>query len=491
MKQYLKIGISLLIGLSLFYFTNGQQYFAIAAWIYPIFLLHVSRKGNRLLNFLIIPILLGVTVGFSLWDERSVHGNFVSYLPGLLGLLLGFVYALDNFLYSKLKGFTATLSLPIIYTVFEFSLDLFNPLGSGGTLPYSQLSFLAFSQLASITGRMGMTFMITWFGSIVYWIYNSNESFASIKKAVSIYATILAIILIYGGVRLAFDDVNNSIKVSGIHTTDRTTARNFLKSYRADDLTNARKISRNTFEDLVTATKQEAASGSKFVLWSEVGIVLLKEEENQYITVLQDLADSLNIYLLVNPLIVNKESRWENKLIAFSPDGQQLFDHYKFGGNFIEGTVKGDQKLRIVETPYGKISGIICWDADFPSIIRQVSKNDVDILFIAAADWRGVTPTHGDQTAFRAIENGCSIVRETLDGLSFIADSRGRYLHQVNHFKTDEWIMSGYVPNKKVTTLYSKIGDLFGWLAIFGLIILLALAIKQGKHTKSNADRQP
>ena len=101
------------------------------------------------MNYLLIPILLGLTIGFSLWDERSVHGNIVSYLPGMFGVLLGYVYALDYFLYSRIKGFSATLTLPIIYTVFEFSIDLFNPIGSGGTLPYSQLSFLPFAQLAS------------------------------------------------------------------------------------------------------------------------------------------------------------------------------------------------------------------------------------------------------------------------------------------------------------------------------------------------------
>ena len=142
-------------------------------------------------------------------------------------------------------------------------------------------------------------------------------------------------------------------------------------------------------------------------------------------------------------------------LVAFSPDGQLLFEHYKFGGNFIEGTVKGDQKLRTVETPFGNIAGIICWDADFPSIIRQVASKDVDILFISAADWIGITPTHGDQAIFRAIENGCSIVRETLDGISFIADNKGRLMNRVNHFQTKEWVMTGYVPNKREKTIYS------------------------------------
>ncbi|MEZ4796329.1 MAG: nitrilase-related carbon-nitrogen hydrolase [Flavobacteriaceae bacterium] len=438
------------------------------------------------MNYLVIPIMLGLTVGFSLWDERSVHGNFVSYLPGMFGVLLGYVYALDCFLYSRIKGFSATLTLPIIYSVFEFSIDLFNPIGSGGTLPYSQLSFLPFAQLASLTGRTGMTFMITWFGSIVYWIYNSNENFALIKKRVKIYAIVLTTILLFGGVRLTFDNINSSVKVSGVHTTDRTTVRNFIKEFREDNLSNARKISRSTLDNLITATKQEAKSGSKFVIWSEVAILLLKEDEKTFITELQSLSDSLDIYLLVNPFIPNKNSRWENKLIAFSPDGQQLFVHYKYGGNFVEGTVKGDQKLRIVETPYGKITGIICWDADFPSTIRQVSTNDVDILFISAADWKGIVPTHNDQARFRAIENGCSIVRQTLDGVSFIADSRGRYLHKVNHFQTDEWVLSGYVPDKRVPTLYSIIGDLFGWLSILALFFIIVLAMNQSKNTKSN-----
>jgi apolipoprotein N-acyltransferase len=55
---------------------------------------------------------------------------------------------------------------------------------------------------------------------------------------------------------------------------------------------------------------------------------------------------------------------FENKLIVVDPAGQIALEHYKYGGATIEGFKPGDGVLRTVETPFGTLSGIICWDTD-------------------------------------------------------------------------------------------------------------------------------
>jgi hypothetical protein len=69
-------------------------------------------------------------------------------------------------------------------------------------------------------------------------------------------------------------------------------------------------------------------------------------------------------------------------------------EHYKYGGQMIEGFKPGDGILRTVETPFGTLSGIICWDTDFPAAVSQAGRNGTDILLSPSMDYRAVDPIH-------------------------------------------------------------------------------------------------
>lgn len=166
----------------------------------------------------------------------------------------------------------------------------------------------------------------------------------------------------------------------------------------------------------------------------------------------------------------------------FSPNGDLVASHYKYGGNFLEETVEGNKIIKTTKTAFGNLTGIVCWDGDFPSIVKQVGKENTDILFIPASDWEAINPLHSIIGAFRGIENGCSVVRQTRNGLSFMNDPRGKTITQMDHYQTNSWTMTGQVPNKKIWSLYPLIGDLFGWLSIIGLLFFL---IKTLAHRKN------
>jgi apolipoprotein N-acyltransferase len=51
-----------------------------------------------------------------------------------------------------------------------------------------------------------------------------------------------------------------------------------------------------------------------------------------------------------------------------------------------------------------------------------------------------------------------------------------------NYFTTSDGIMLNSVPMRGVRTIYSRIGDLFAYLCVAGLIFLVALAlIRRGR----------
>ena len=120
----------------------------------------------------------------------------------------------------------------------------------------------------------------------------------------------------------------------------------------------------------------------------------------------------------------------------------------------------------------------ICFDGDFQSFIRQAGKNEANILFLPANDWREIAPYHTNMAIRRAIENGFSLVHPTGQGLSVAADNRGRIISTMDFYKTDKQIMYASVPFYTSPALYAQTGDVFAWLCIsvfIGIIISVAL----------------
>ena len=489
MSQKTKNIVLLIVGAFFLYFSNGRFSFALAAWLYPVFILQVSRTGKAVFAYLIIPVTVALCCQLSFW--RFTYDNpshFLFYLPFILGLPMGSIFFFDRILYFKIKGFAATLVFPLLYTSFDFLLNLLNPFGTLGILGYSQFGFLSFSQLASITGMWGLTFMITWFGSIIYWMLQNFSDKKMLTHGVAIYFSILIAILAYGVIRLNMPLAIGSVKIAGIHCQDkRLEGIKMNECIEKRDEAGFRKVSDRIIQDLIKETIQQSNAGASIVVWSEISSKILKQDEDSLVTVFKNLAKQQKIYLLTAPYIIFSNSvsesvtKPENKVLLFSPEGNLVLTHYKYGGNFMEGTVQGDKSIKAIRTSYGKLATIICWDGDFPSIVKQVGKLKTDILLVPASDWEEIDPAHAIVTVYRGIENGCSVVRQTRNGLSLMTDPRGKIISEMDHFKNSLWVNVGQIPTKGLFTLYPIIGDLFGWLSLIGLLFFIIKATSNKK----------
>ena len=91
-------------------------------------------------------------------------------------------------------------------------------------------------------------------------------------------------------------------------------------------------------------------------------------------------------------------------------------------------------------------------------------------------DWREYDPYHTQMATFGAIENGFSLVRQASYGLAMTVDYEGHVLAASDYFTTDPQVMVAYVPMHGVHTIYATIGDLFAWLSLAGLVVLIGVA---------------
>ena len=105
------------------------------------------------------------------------------------------------------------------------------------------------------------------------------------------------------------------------------------------------------------------------------------------------------------------------------------------------------------------LGGAICYDYDFPYLAKEYANINADIVALPSSDWRGIDPLHTRMAAYRAIEQGHSILRSTRFGLSAAINPYGEMLSQMSSYDNNNKIMISQLPRKGIRTIYSIIGD--------------------------------
>jgi apolipoprotein N-acyltransferase len=225
-------------------------------------------------------------------------------------------------------------------------------------------------------------------------------------------------------------------------------------------------------------TSCEAQAGAKVIVWPEIAGTTAPSDEAYYVAQGQEVARQNGIYLTIPLGIYDPETgqRLENKLLLIDPTGAIVMEHFKYGGNFMEGSRRGDGKLQTVDTPFGVLSGVICWDMDFPVVIQQSGVNGTGLMLVPSSDWLAIDPVHAHMAVFRAIENGMSVVRQTHTGLSIAVDPYGRVLAQTDFFGATDRTMVAQVPARHVATVYTLFGRWFEWVCVVGFLYVVARA---------------
>ena len=140
-------------------------------------------------------------------------------------------------------------------------------------------------------------------------------------------------------------------------------------------------------------------------------------------------------------------------------------------------TARGRGVLPVADTPYGRLTTVICNDVGDPGLLRQAGRNGADILLV---------PTHetitfeasanAAQVVYRAIENGTSLIRPSGGDISLMTDYQGRVIASQNYSASNDGILLASVPTHGVSTIYSHIGDVFAYLCTIGLLLGIHLA---------------
>lgn len=230
---------------------------------------------------------------------------------------------------------------------------------------------------------------------------------------------------------------------------------------------------------LFNRTTLAADIGAKLVVWNEASTFVFPGEEKAWSDSLSALSRRLKISLVAAFIIPVSESpmQYKNKYLFFDSTGMLVYTYNKHQPVPGEPATNGKEPLKVIDVAGVKTGAAICYDYDFPYIARGFGVLKADIVAIPSSDWRGIDPIHTRMAAFRAVEQGHSILRSTRFGLSAAITPYGDFTAQMSSFDLNDKIMIANLPTKRITSLYSIIGDSFICLCIGFVILFLFKAI--------------
>jgi apolipoprotein N-acyltransferase len=496
----------LAVGAILLFLSSLQPSLPVAAWLAPLFLLRFTRTQRPWIGLPALA-LVSCIVMYSKWTIGFAPATMLGVSGAIAALVTVAGYAVDRQLTPRLSGLVATLVFPLATTSLDwlgsvlaaplssYTLpSLFSVSGTWNSPAYSQAGNLALMQIVALTGLWGLTFLISWFGSIVNALWEQKRPGQAyegrpVRTSLIGFTAVMLAVITFGSARLAFfSPTQQSVRVAGIVPRDELFAT--IMQMNPQELMPGTAAQRDAararltpiVDDLFARSQQEANNGAKIVVWGETAAPVLEEDTIAVIEQASTLARRAQIYLQIAIVVFNNTDHYpflQNRAIMLDPAGTVVWDYHKAYPTPGENTMvaAGAAVVPFIDTPYGRLATVICFDADFPGLVRQAGQAGVDILLLPYKDWASVSNQHAQMATFRAIENGVSLVRPVLSGLSTAIDPQGRTLAQVDAFTTGSPTLVTMVAMQGRATLYARIGDTFAYLCIAGLLCLIALGI--------------
>jgi apolipoprotein N-acyltransferase len=447
---YLVIGV--------FTLTASQFSFNIdlAAYIACVpFLIYLSiTKGwkTRLLFFLALIMAWSVATAKIISSPLSYIFVFLYSVPLSLVQLPGYL------IWDRFKNHKwAVLIFPAVMTLMEWIQYTFTPFASWGVAAYTQSHSIYLMQSVSLFGMAGLSF-------VIYWINTSIAGIVVTRKMTPLTFQfpfgILILLIVFGAFRY---DISKSqgrevICVAAIGTDSKVGGLPLP----------AEEIHARNIAGLLERTRIAAKAGAELVVWNEAATFVLPDNEPVWIDSLKALADGLDISLVASYVVPVSQGplKYENKYLFCNPSGDVAYTYLKHQPVPGEPAIQGHEPLEVIDVAGTKMGGVVCYDYDFPYLAKGFGKLHADIVAVPSSDWRGIDPIHTRMAAFRAVEQGHSVLRSTRFGLSAAITPYGEMISQMSSFDQNNKIMIAHLPVKGVVTIYSIIGDTFVFLCI-------------------------
>ena len=496
-SDYRRIGIGLLAVVStavLMWFGNGLVPWWPLVWVAPLpVLLFASRTswwGTALAAFL--SSLIG---SLSLWQyfRIALHAPPTMWMGIYSAVALVFTLAVLLFRALLMRGapWSALLAFPATWVSCEYIGNLTTSNGTAGSLSYSQLNFLPFLQLASVTGPWGMSFLLLVFSAaLAIGLYLRHIAPKQALRIVSASLVVVALVLIFGAVRLAQPSPRQQVKV-GLVTSDEPA--------NVDVAAEGAETER-LFRAYAGEVEKLAAAGSQVIVLPEKLAVVADSDTRVTDAIFQSLADKTRSTIIVglvhvSSLLPPRPVKY-NQARVYAPRAPVLsYNKHHLLPPF-ESRLNPGTTLLLLPEPSQSWGVAICKDMDFTPLSRQYGEAGAALMLVPAWDFVVDRVWHGHMAVMRGVEDGFSIARAAKGGSLTVSDDRGRMLAEIRSDSAPFATLVAKIPAMHDATLYLLLGDWFAWVTVATLFFTLARLYRsrnsrtyQSKTAQNHADQ--
>ncbi len=448
----------------------------LAGWITCVPFLIYLRQTNGIKSKLIL--LLGLILAWSFCIAKIVSPPMPFAMIFLFSVPISLFHLPGYWLWDRYKDRPwAILIFPSVMMVMEWIQYTFTPFASWGVAAYTQSHSIAIMQMVSVLGMPGLSFLI-------YWVNISIAEIAVSRKStfltLQLPLTITILFVVFGALRYDLSKATGQEMISAAAVGSDSDLTGYpLPSKESND---------SVKQNLFSRTTLAANGGAKLVVWNEGSTFIMPEEENSWRDSLSALSARLKISLVAAFIVPLSESPmlYKNNYLFFDSTGTLKFTYNKHQPVPGEPAIKGTEPLQVFDVAGTKTGAVICYDYDFPYLAKTYGLLKADIVADPSSDWRGIDPVHTRMAAYRAVEQGHSILRSTRFGLSAAITPYGEFSTQMSSYDDNNKIMMAHLPVKRITTLYSIIGDIFVYLFIIFIISFLFIHFRSNSNLNTN-----
>jgi apolipoprotein N-acyltransferase len=414
---------------------------------------------------------------------------------GFIGGLICTIFSTGVALASKKSNLLACLLAPFLWTSLEYFRTNIPIIGSSWDLSgYPAAHSLALVQITSVTGIYGLCFLIAAYGSLLAYAVLSGTLRA--WRLVQL-ATIVLLAIALGGAYL--------IPTPKPRYIAHLVQTNFpqSESYPADWL----QVHVLELDQLEKISVDAAKRVPGIIIWPEVPAPF-SFVEPPFAERAGRIARQAGNYFLVGVVDWKRDAAGNsiasNSAALLNPAGVRVYSYDKIHllpfGEYVplRGWLTFAKRLTadisdftpgsqysIAQLPEGKFGTFICYEAIFPSEVRQFTAAGAQFLVTISNDgWFGRSSApeqHMMMARVRAVENRRWLLRDTNNGYTESIDPYGRTAAQLQLDIRGQ--LDAPYDYRSDLTPYARFGDWFSWLCILVTLGLLALAIVPQRKT--------
>ncbi len=438
-----------------------------------------------------------------------------------LGIVRLIPLILDKLLYQRVPSLPAIFIFPAVSLIVE-SFIANGPNGTFGNIAYNLVDLRALMQLTSVTGIWGIAFMIFLFASVFNHVLENYNEINTVRTYSIGYCILFLMVVIFGIARLqigkkflksaetikmaAVTSENKKWSIAVHHAVtgkmlhlpkeiDQTSPQliefqesfqEFIRDHKNLSFDPVYSALEEYYDEIFASCQKAVTDGAQVILLSEGEMISFEDREVALIERAKEFARNNDIYFFFSMGTIypekmkNNDPFIGNKILTIDPSGKILNIYYKnVPVENADPSIPGDGKIDVIQTPFGNYSPVICYDADFPVMMRQVGKNNTDVIMVATGDWYSISPYHSKIGIVRSIENGVSMLKTVSYGLSVAADAYGNIIAKDDFFEDDQHILVAEIPVFRTTTFYSYAGDFLiyiSYLYVISIMIYLTVA---------------